>query len=182
MVGLCCSFPAATSSGKGELSCAPCFALLPDLLQPGRHVSTPRLGCTSVPPEEGLPPCWRRFSSSSSGKLQTSGYVAVSLWHRNKLKPILLLSLSSEITLYAAHSCPKSPSFLSIYRFHAQDISASKEILLSKECSIIWKDRGTPALNLCCGRGRGEYYICQNSNWTKRTEKHLHDAEPKKVF
>lgn len=81
----------------------------------------------------------------------------MSLWHRNKLKPILLLSLSREISLYTAHSCPKSPSSVSIYRFYAQDISASKEILLRKERSIVWEDRGTTALNLCCGRERGEY-------------------------
>lgn len=57
----------------------------------------------------------------------------MSLWRRNELNPILLLSLSREIALYTAHSCPKSPSSVSIYRFYAQDMSASKEILLRKE-------------------------------------------------
>lgn len=82
--------------------------------------------------------------------------MAMSLWHRNKLKTLFLLSLRREIALYIAPSCPKSPSSVPIHRFYAQDISASKEIL-RKERSIVLENRDTPASNLCCGRERGEY-------------------------
>lgn len=79
-----------------------------------------------------------------------------------ELNPILLLSLSREIVLYPTHSCPKSPSPLSIYRIFAQDVSASKEIFLRKAGSIVWEDRGTPALNLCSARER---WILVLSEW-----------------
>lgn len=79
-----------------------------------------------------------------------------------ELNPILLLSSSREIALYTTHSCPKSPSSVSIYRFCAQDISTSKGILLRKAHSIVWEDRGTPALNLCCARER---WILVLSEW-----------------
>lgn len=79
-----------------------------------------------------------------------------------ELNPILLLSLSREIALYTTHSCPKSPSSVPVYRFCVQDISTSKEILLRKARSIVWEDRDTPALNLCCGRER---WILVLSEW-----------------
>lgn len=123
----------------GEQSCVSGFALLCHLCETDLQTSTPRWGCTRFPQEKVLLARWGSFTSFSSGKLQASGYMFMSLWHRNKLNQILLLLLSGEITLYTAHSCPKSPSSVSIHRFYAQDISASKEILLRKNAALSGK-------------------------------------------
>jgi len=150
--GLCCN---SHDLSKGWEYWELLAALLPTLLHSDLQLSTPDWAAQPSPRREPSPPCcWKRFSSSFSGKLQTSGFMAVSVCNWNKLKPILLFSWSREIALYTSHSCPKSPSSMPIYRFPAHDNSVSKEILFREESSIVWEDRGTPALNLCYGRER----------------------------
>lgn len=72
----------------GEQSCVSGFALLHHLCETDLQTSTPRWGCTRFPQEKALLARWGSFTSFSSGKLQASGYMAMSLWHRNKLNQI----------------------------------------------------------------------------------------------